>query len=194
MVIHKNCKISLIGPDGVGKTTLLETYILGTFSNRNPPTIGASFVSNEISVNNKIIRLDIWDTAGQERYNSLLPLYVRGSDLVIICLERPEIDTFKSYLEYCQKYSPNSTIFVVFTKGDLYGNRLEFINIEREIRNEGIDVVWHTSAKTLEGVNELFTKIASTVSTDTDVRNIKTENEFIDLENFDNKKPNRCYC
>lgn len=38
--------------------------------------------------------IDIWDTAGQERFRSLLTLYYKNSDAVIIVFDLTDIQTF----------------------------------------------------------------------------------------------------
>ncbi len=42
-------------------------------------TVGVEFASKMITVENKIIKLQLWDTAGQERYKSVARTYYRGA-------------------------------------------------------------------------------------------------------------------
>lgn len=50
------------------------------FSDNFKPTIGADFSNKEITIDGRIVMLQIWDTAGQERYQSLGTAFYRGAD------------------------------------------------------------------------------------------------------------------
>ena len=67
-----------MGDSGVGKTSILFRYIFDKFDNQNLPTLGASFKSKVIPLqqyNNEQIKLNLWDTAGQEKFKSLTRMY-----------------------------------------------------------------------------------------------------------------------
>jgi Ras-related protein Rab-6A len=70
-------KIVLLGDTHVGKTSLIQQYILPTFDPYLEQTIAASFVSRVVETDGTNVQLSIWDTAGQERYRSLVPAYTR---------------------------------------------------------------------------------------------------------------------
>jgi small GTP-binding protein len=77
-------KMTLLGDAGVGKSSLV--YRLTHNNNTEGPytaigpTIGAAFV--KLTIPGKCV-LEIWDTAGAERYQSTLPMYARGSDIIL---------------------------------------------------------------------------------------------------------------
>ena len=48
------------------------------------PTIGIDFISHNIFLEDKTIRLQLWDTAGQERFRALIPNYIRDAAVAII--------------------------------------------------------------------------------------------------------------
>ena len=48
------------------------------------PTIGIDFISQNIFLEEKTIRLQLWDTAGQERFRALIPNYIRDSSVAVI--------------------------------------------------------------------------------------------------------------
>lgn len=65
-------KVVLIGDQNVGKSSIISRYIRNEFDpTKNvffllyKPTIGIDFISKNIAVSGKIIRLQLWDTAGQ---------------------------------------------------------------------------------------------------------------------------------
>jgi len=83
-------KIVLLGDSGVGKSSLALRFVTNEFKPYSECTIGASFMSKTISVQDerpidnantntrsKKVAFKIWDTAGQEKYHSLAPMYYR---------------------------------------------------------------------------------------------------------------------
>jgi small GTP-binding protein len=72
-------KICIFGDGGVGKTTLVNRYLTGVFSEGPKMTIGVDFHLIKIEVEGKRITLQIWDFAGEDHFRFLLPSYVRGA-------------------------------------------------------------------------------------------------------------------
>ena len=62
----KKCfvKVVAIGDSGVGKTSLIQMFEHTKFTESFKPTIGADFSNKEITINGRIVTLQIWDTAG----------------------------------------------------------------------------------------------------------------------------------
>jgi Ras-related protein Rab-6A len=59
-------KIVILGDQGVGKSSIINRFIHDIFDpNDNRPTIGIDFISQNIYLEEKVIRLQLWDTAGQ---------------------------------------------------------------------------------------------------------------------------------
>ena len=90
-------KVVILGDSAVGKTSLIQTYI----SSKNKSlstTLGAIYIQMEHSYvedNNKVIfPIQVWDTAGQERYNSLIPMYLRNSDIIVLAFDLSNKKTF----------------------------------------------------------------------------------------------------
>ena len=50
----------------------------------NKATIGIDFLVRNLTYQNKTYRLQLWDTAGQERFKSLIPSYLKDSNLCIL--------------------------------------------------------------------------------------------------------------
>ncbi|ETO32210.1 hypothetical protein RFI_04907, partial [Reticulomyxa filosa] len=60
--------------------SLFQRYVNGTFIQEHRATIGADFMTKDISVDDKLI----WDTAGQERFQSLGSAFYKGSDACVL--------------------------------------------------------------------------------------------------------------
>ncbi|KAI5952409.1 hypothetical protein KGF54_003276 [Candida jiufengensis] len=81
-------KVIILGDSGVGKTSLMQQFVNNKFSQQYKATIGADFLTKEISLDNgKTVTLQIWDTAGQERFQSLGVAFYRGADCCVLCFD-----------------------------------------------------------------------------------------------------------
>lgn len=63
----REVKVVLLGDTGVGKSSLVLRFVTNNFRPYSESTIGASFMSKMIVVNDTPIKYQIWDTAGQEK-------------------------------------------------------------------------------------------------------------------------------
>ena len=61
---HYLFKYIIIGDSAVGKSNLLLQYCHNKFNDDYQATIGVEFGAKNLTVNNKIYRVQIWDTAG----------------------------------------------------------------------------------------------------------------------------------
>jgi hypothetical protein len=57
-------KVVLLGDSGVGKSSIVLRFITEQFKEEQESTIGASFLSKTIQIENKPVSFQIWDTAG----------------------------------------------------------------------------------------------------------------------------------
>uniref|UniRef100_A0A914S5D2 Uncharacterized protein n=1 Tax=Parascaris equorum TaxID=6256 RepID=A0A914S5D2_PAREQ len=77
-------KIVFLGEQGVGKSSIITRFLRNEVAEEYNATIGIDFFSKNVVVDDKTVRLQIWDTAGQERFRSLIPSYLRDSDVAVI--------------------------------------------------------------------------------------------------------------
>merc|ERR1719330_1347038 len=77
-------KLVILGNSGVGKTSLMNRYHSNKFTGQYKATIGADFLSKDVTIDDKIATLQIWDTAGQERFQSLGVAFYRGADACLL--------------------------------------------------------------------------------------------------------------
>ena len=72
-------KICVFGDGGVGKTTLVNRYLSGHFSETTKMTIGVDLATKHFMMDGIKITLQLWDLGGEERFRFFLPAYARGS-------------------------------------------------------------------------------------------------------------------
>lgn len=153
-------KIVLIGPEGVGKTCMLERLRTGEYYSTTEATIGASFSCRMIrTLKGTDVRLNIWDTAGQERFESILPMYVRGAKVAVVCISEPKVEDIQKYYNFVQYNSPETRIYIAITKSDLILDRRYYSAITKYAKTIQAKVFF-TSSLTGDGVTELFADIA----------------------------------
>ena len=158
-------KLVLLGSCNTGKTCLTIRYVNKQFSNLFQSTIGCSFMAKVIEKDNVKYGLDIWDTAGQERYRSLLPMYYRNADVVIICFDLTENLTtsfadINYWIKELRRYDDNISriVLLVGTKCDMV-DESTINNITKTMNNKYNEIeLITTSSKEDIRVNELFDK------------------------------------
>jgi Ras-related protein Rab-7A len=69
----------IFGDGGVGKTTLVNRYITGKFSEDFKMTIGVDFYTKSIEIEGIKVQLQIWDFGGEHQFKNLLPNYIIGA-------------------------------------------------------------------------------------------------------------------
>ena len=77
MSTDEGCKVVLLGETGVGKTSIIAQFMENEFTDDQPATTGATFVSKNLLIRhfNKVLTFEIWDTAGQEKFRSLSKMF-----------------------------------------------------------------------------------------------------------------------
>lgn len=152
-------KLVLLGNSGAGKTCIVQRMINNIFNVNNSSTIGAAYTIYSIDKN---VKIEMWDTAGQERFYSLLPMYARGAEIIIVVIDiNKSIDEqfvkWNKYIEDNQKrFSPHFKLFLVFNKNDL--------NTDFEIPKPILEQTQYTfitlvSAKTAHNIDKLKTHL-----------------------------------
>lgn len=119
-------KVVILGDSSVGKTSLIQRYISGRTDIQNS-TLGAVFVQLKHSFTNEegeLVKFPIqcWDTAGQERYHSLIPMYVRDADFIIMAFDLTDQLTFKNldkWVKLSKECIKKSKFLLVGCKNDL---------------------------------------------------------------------------
>uniref|UniRef100_A0A3Q0SYJ5 RAB7A, member RAS oncogene family n=1 Tax=Amphilophus citrinellus TaxID=61819 RepID=A0A3Q0SYJ5_AMPCI len=52
-------KVIILGDSGVGKTSLMNQYVIKRFSNQYKATIGADFLTKEVTVDDRLITMQV---------------------------------------------------------------------------------------------------------------------------------------
>ena len=155
-------KLIFLGDQNVGKSCILNRFMNDTFTEEYQATIGLDFQSKNVQIDNQDIHLLLYDTAGQEKFRSLIPMYTRDSNIILLVYEINNKDSFIHLPDWLNDLSNVNKDDVIFA---LVGNKID-LEEKREVSTEEgksyaeqNGFIFHeVSAKTGEGFSELFYK------------------------------------
>lgn len=155
-------KITLFGPGGVGKTSLLLRFVKDHFSEDLKKTIGSNFLIKDVEIERKQVRLLLWDIGGQPQFHKLRTIYFKGSNaaLGVYDLTSPQsllkIPGWVSSIKKTVK--KNIPMILIGNKSDLE-RQVDRTEAEDLAKRLGCDYL-ETSAKTGDNVEKAFNYIA----------------------------------
>ena len=161
----RNLKVVLVGDTKVGKSCVLSRFVQGTFDRNMPATIGAAFLTKVITTSSGPVRLQLWDTAGQEKFRSLAPMYYRSSSVALMVYDvtsKESLDSLDDWATEISDKAPHNIKFVVIgNKSDMTESRVVSTEEGKIVAQQlHATLFGETSAKTGDGINEIFSKIA----------------------------------
>jgi len=165
LVSEINIKLTVLGQWGVGKTSMVNTFVGKDFPSMYIPTIGSNIVRKEYKLKNNHIRLNIWDIGGQRSFNPLNPVFFSNLDsaLLLFDLSNPKEslqEIIETYLKNLSKHSPECIMYLVGNKSDLLKPEDSeiLLNNIRKYQIQGFPLIF-VSAKTQDNIVELFTLV-----------------------------------
>ena len=194
-------KLIFLGDQGVGKSCILNRFMNNTFTEEYQATIGLDFQSKNVQIDNQDIHLLLYDTAGQEKFRSLIPMYTRDANIILLVYEVTSKDSFlhlNHWLNDLTTVKKDEVIFVVVgNKTDLEDKR-EVSREEGEQFAKDNDYLFaEVSAKDGKGFQDLFYKnLFERIRTKfrpggqqptTEVKDIKLTNEQEEKKNVTKK-------
>ncbi|KAJ8956096.1 hypothetical protein NQ318_016549, partial [Aromia moschata] len=166
-------KVIILGESSVGKTSLMNQYVNRKFSNQYKATIGADFLTKEVTVDDRTVTMQIWDTAGQER----------GADCCVLVFDVTAPNTFKSldswrdeFLIQASPREPENFPFVLLgNKVDLEPRAISSKRAQQWCQSKNNIPYFETSAKEGLNVEQAFLAIAKNA--------LAQQNSTVDLYN-----------
>ena len=156
-------KIIFLGDQYVGKSSILNRFYQDKFEQDYQATIGLDFHSKNVEIKGTTIRLLLYDTAGQEKFKSLIPMYIRDANIIIVVYDITNKDSFthtEHWVNETKDLKREDAIFVlVGNKTDLDDTRAVSHKEAEDFASEKGFLFHEVSAKTGEEVQELFTSI-----------------------------------
>ena len=155
-------KLIFLGDQNVGKSCILNRFMNDVFIEEYQATIGLDFQSKNVQIDNQDIHLLLYDTAGQEKFRSLIPMYTRDANIILLVYDISSKESFEhlpDWLKDLNNINKNDVIFaLVGNKNDLADNRQITFEEGEKYAKENDFIFQEVSAKTGDGFSELFYK------------------------------------
>jgi len=159
-VENQKYKMIFVGDQGTGKTCILNRFATNQFDEQYQTTIGLDFQSKNVSIHDQDVRLLLYDTAGQEKFRSLIPMYIRESNIILLVYDitrKESFDNIPKWFTDVLNIKSNEAIYVlVGNKIDLKDQRKVSYNEGKKLADEKNIIFEEVSAKTGENFEELF--------------------------------------
>lgn len=196
-------KVIILGDSGVGKTSLMQQFVNGKFSHQYKATIGADFLTKELTIDDKSVTMQLCDTAGQERFQSLGVAFYRGADCCVLVYDVTNQKSFENislwkdeFLIQANVKNPENFPFVII------GNKVDVDDSKKVIstkkaqqfaNNLGNLPLFQTSAKEAVNIDQAFDVIARNALQQEE--NDEFNDEFNDAINIQlDSENNSCAC
>ena len=192
-------KIILVGDSGVGKSCLSIKASRNYFEDFYSPTVGFEFLTFNVKVDEKIVKLQIWDTCGQEVYRSLISSFYRSASLAIIVYSIENADSFNNIEKWLNdiktQSNPDVKIFLIGNKADLEDKRkITKATGEKFCQDHQISFFAETSAKTGFNVENVFVEVAKELYIQhEDIKNRLSRSGSISLLEYNKEENNNKY-
>ena len=161
--INSELKIIVIGNSNTGKTSFVNKWTKGTFTDNYKATVVSEFSFKVFQFKDKYYRIQLWDLAGQDKNTHITKIFSKNSHGCIVLCDITNKETFDGLTSWLIEIEKNSSKDVykllIGNKNDLEDQRVitkeqgdEFASIN------GMDF-FETSAKTAYQVQEAFEQL-----------------------------------
>lgn len=155
-------KICLLGATGVGKTSLVKQYVEGIFSEKYLTSIGVKIDKKEVLLENETVQFMLWDIEGIDRYCGFQAKYLRGASAYILVTDQTRSQSLTEGQEIQSLIKQVTDIpgVLAINKSDLEAT-WHWSEKEVDHIRANFALSFNTSAKTGEGVEEMFASLAA---------------------------------
>ena len=115
-------KIILAGDGAVGKTSLINRFVTGSFTGDYKATIGVAITSKRLIVEDNEVNLQIWDIAGQtlfRQFRKKFYIKAKGALLVFDLTVPKSLDNLHSWIGDIQEITGEIPFVLIGNKADL---------------------------------------------------------------------------
>ena len=164
-------KLIFIGDSSVGKSCLTTKAVKNNFEEYYQATVGFEFLTFNMKVNDKVVKLQIWDTCGQEIYKSLISNFYRNSSLAVLVYAIDNKESFTHVENWLNDLKSQANedvrIFLVGNKSDLEEERkVTKEEGEKYKLDQHLDLFMETSAKTGQNARNVLIEAAKILYND----------------------------
>ncbi len=162
-------KIVLAGDGAVGKTSLINRFVTGSFAGDYKATIGVAITSKKLVVEDQGVNLQIWDIAGQTLFREFRKKFyaqAQGALLVFDLTVPKSLDNLNlTWIQDIEQITGEIPFVLIGNKVDLKElqavSPIEIANFIDQHPN--IAAHFNTSALTGENVERAFSELTSQI-------------------------------
>ena len=190
-------KLVVIGDSGVGKSSICTRYTKNVYNDMFLTTIGVDFECHTITLDDKIIKLQIWDTAGQERFKAITNSFYRGAQGIIIVFDVTNWESFdnvKGWLKEVNRREQETPYKLLLgNKCDQDSKRVISFEAANEYANKLNIPYLETSAKDAINVDQAFVNMAAEIKTRIISGSLKTSTRGVEFIQSSDSTSNQSY-
>ena len=157
MDLDKKCKIVFIG-DVNEKSKIIDIYLNG-----NNQNTFFDFTFKNVNINGEDVTLLFYVTAGQEKFRALIPMYLRGADIIIILYNVSIYESFlnveKKWIKEIEELNMHPLLVLVGTQNDLESNKVVDTKDGEVLAAKYGLLFYEVSIKEEESINILFNNV-----------------------------------
>ena len=162
--------VSVVGDEGVGKSSFVQRFHSDFFRPDMPSTIGVDFASSIVTVDDRNYKLQCWDTAGKEKFRSIVTAYLRGAHGFFVVYSVTDDTSFHN-LPYWfdmirdKNQSPEhpKPVIIIGCKADLEEERVVSYESARDFADKSGALLLEVSSKDSINVEWAFVTLITTM-------------------------------
>lgn len=158
-------KICLLGTFAVGKSSLTERFVHSIFSDVYRTTVGVRIQKRTVRVDDVALDLIIWDLAGEDEFVALRTAYLRGASGYLLVADGTRAETLDKAVDMHERarreLGPVPFVLMVNKLDRLESWAVDEARLAELAAHHW--TVFQTSAKTGQGVEEAFTRLATAI-------------------------------
>jgi small GTP-binding protein len=155
-------KVCMIGSFAVGKTSLVRKSVQGIFSENYKTTVGVKVDNKVVRVGEKELTLVLWDLYGEDKFQTLLRSHLSGTFGYLLVADGTRLATLheaEALEAKMRQEIGNKPFLFLLNKRDLRPEWEIDDAQQADLAARGWEIL-HTSAKTGEGVEAAFLRLA----------------------------------
>ena len=163
-------KMSLFGSPQTGKTQFFNRLFSNNFNENYIQTVGASFSTKNLTVNNKKVNLCVWDTGGGKDYLKLMPMYYKQADIVFFFVEPTNLECVKyiglllNQMKTITDDNKAKHFALILNKIDLPSHLWKLSKLSVELIADKYNITYYeTSAKEGGNISSIVEQFISTI-------------------------------
>ena len=152
-------QVTFVGDADVGKTQIINKFLINNLATEYQPTVSATFYSKKILWSNKKIDLRLWDTPGQEKYRKIIKNFCKGSQLIVLVYavnDKKSFENISSWVKDIRNINEDAKLLLVGNKCDLEKERQVTEENAKQYATENNMEFMEVSAKDGTNIENMF--------------------------------------